>query len=114
MMHFIRLKGLRLLIKIANTTNNNTNRYEKQYITVLRFFSLGFCYGQLSPKVGGNPYLIESSAAFEVQSTTKGLLYPRMTTIERDAIGVAATGLIIYNTTAACVQWYRGCKWGLV
>jgi hypothetical protein len=26
-----------------------------------------------------------------------------MTTIERDAIGVAATGLII-NTTAACVQ----------
>jgi hypothetical protein len=35
-----------------------------------------------------------------------------MTTIERDAIGVAATGLIIYNTTAACVQWYRGCKWG--
>jgi hypothetical protein len=29
-----------------------------------------------------------------------------MTTIERDAIGVAATGLIIYNT-AACVQWYR-------
>jgi hypothetical protein len=58
--------------------------------------------------VGGNPYLIESSAAFEVQSTTKGLLYPRMTTIERDAIGVAATGLIIYNTTAACVQWYRG------
>jgi hypothetical protein len=30
-----------------------------------------------------------------------------MTTIERDAIGVAATGLIIYNT-AACVQWYRG------
>jgi hypothetical protein len=28
-----------------------------------------------------------------------------MTTIERDAIGVAATGLIIYNTTAACVQY---------
>jgi hypothetical protein len=27
-----------------------------------------------------------------------------MTTIERDAIGVAATGLIIYNTTAACVS----------
>jgi hypothetical protein len=55
--------------------------------------------------------LIESSAAFEVQSTTK-LLYPRMTTIERDAIGVAATGLIIYNTTAACVQWYRAANGG--
>jgi hypothetical protein len=36
-----------------------------------------------------------------------------MTTIERDAIGVAATGLIIYNTTAACVQWYRGAANGV-
>jgi hypothetical protein len=36
---------------------------KKQYITVLVPFSLGACYGQLSPKVGGNPYLIESSAA---------------------------------------------------
>jgi hypothetical protein len=35
-----------------------------------------------------------------------------MTTIERDAIGVAATGLIIYNTTA-CVQWYRGAANGV-
>jgi hypothetical protein len=33
-----------------------------------------------------------------------------MTTIERDAIGVAA-GLIIYNTTA-CVQ-YRGAQMGV-
>jgi hypothetical protein len=62
-MHFIRLKGLRLLIKIANTTNNNTNRYEKAIHNGF-FLSLGACYGQLSPKVGGNPYLIESSAAF--------------------------------------------------
>jgi hypothetical protein len=59
------------LIKIANTTNNN-NRYEKAiHNGFYGTFSLGCCYGQLSPKVGGNPYLIESSAAFEVQSTTK-------------------------------------------
>jgi hypothetical protein len=50
--------------------------------------------------------LIESSA-FEVQSTTKGLLYPRMTTIERDAIGV-----IIYNYYCSCVQ-YRGAANGV-
>lgn len=82
---------------------------KRQYIPLLlAFFSVGSTYAQLSPKVGGNPYLIESSAAFEVESTTKGLLYPRMSTIQRDAIGVAATGLTIYNTTVGCLQWYRG------
>jgi hypothetical protein len=45
--------------------------------------------------VGGNPYLIESSAAFEVQSTTEGLLYPQITTLQRDAIAAPATGLTI-------------------
>jgi hypothetical protein len=37
-----------------------------------------------------------------------------MTTIERDAIGVAATGLIIYNTTAVAAVVSRRCKWWLV
>jgi hypothetical protein len=82
---------------------------KKKFLTVIQsLFILGSCYGQLSPKVGGNPYLIDASAAFEVQSTTKGLLYPRMSTTERDAIGAAATGLTIYNTTVGCLQWYRG------
>jgi hypothetical protein len=58
--------------------------------------------------VGGNPYLIESSAAFEVQSTTEGVLYPQITTLQRDAIAAPATGLTIFNTTAVCLQWYRG------
>jgi hypothetical protein len=52
-------------------------------------------------------HLIESSAAFEVQSTTEGL-YPQITTLQRDAIAAPATGLTIFNTTAVCLQWYRG------
>lgn len=40
-------------------------------------------------------------AAFDIVSTTKGLLIPRMTTVQRDAIAVGATtdGLLIFNTT---------------
>jgi hypothetical protein len=45
--------------------------------------------------VGGNPYLIESSAAFEVQSTTEEY-YPQITTLQRDAIAAPATGLTIF------------------
>lgn len=39
-----------------------------------------------------------ASAMLDVQSTTKGLLAPRMTKAQRDAIGSPATGLLIYQT----------------
>ena len=59
-------------------------------------------------KVGNNPATINGSAAFEVESTTKGLLPPRMTTAQRDAIANPAKGLIIYDTTLDCVVVNKG------
>ena len=40
----------------------------------------------------------EVSAALEVSSTTKGFLFPRMTSTQRLAIGTPATGLMVYQT----------------
>jgi len=55
---------------------------------------------------------IDSSAIFEVRSTTKGALpYPRMTTTQRNAIVSPATGLIVYNLTDSAVQFYNGVGW---
>ncbi|MFY8165296.1 MAG: fibrobacter succinogenes major paralogous domain-containing protein, partial [Sediminibacterium sp.] len=45
-----------------------------------------------------------ASAQLDVTSTTKGLLPPRMTTSQRNAISNPANGLIIYNTTSNCFQ----------
>ena len=42
-----------------------------------------------------------ASSLFDVTSTTKGFLPPRMTTAQRDAIISPAAGLVIYNTTTA-------------
>lgn len=48
----------------------------------------------------------DASAVLDVQSSTGGILYPRLTTAQRNAIVNPAIGLSIYNTTTACVQVY--------
>ncbi len=46
------------------------------------------------------------SAVLDIQSTQGGLLPPRMTTAERNAIVSPANGLIIYNNEVQCAQMY--------
>ena len=52
-----------------------------------------------------------ASSAFEVASTTQGILFPRMTTTQRNAIISPAAGLTIYNTTDGVMQHYNGSTW---
>ena len=52
-----------------------------------------------------------SSAALDVTSTTKGLLFPRMTVTQRNAIVSPVAGLAIYNTTNNVLQVYDGSTW---
>ena len=40
----------------------------------------------------------------DVQSNTKGVLLPRMTSTQRDNISTPATGLMIFNTTTGCLE----------
>jgi hypothetical protein len=54
---------------------------------------------------------IDASAITEIRSTTKGVLLPRMTTTQRNAIGTPATGLEIYNTTTNRKEVYNGSYW---
>ena len=41
----------------------------------------------------------DASSVLDVTSTSKGLLMPRLSTVQRDAITLPATGLMIYNHT---------------
>jgi hypothetical protein len=55
-----------------------------------------------------------SSAIVDIQSTDRGILIPRMTLAQRDAITSPATGLQIYNTDSNVFQYYNGTSWGNV
>ena len=52
-----------------------------------------------------------ASAKVEIESTTQGFLPPRMTVTEREAITAPAVGLVIYNTTSNCLNFYAGSNW---
>jgi len=56
----------------------------------------------------------DASAALEITSTTKGLLLPRMTTAQRDAIGTPAEGLLIYNTSTLRLNFRDNGAWRVV
>ena len=63
-------------------------------------------------QVGINNENPDASAALDITSTTGGLLVPRMTETQRDAISPAATGLMIYQTDGtAGFYYYNGSSW---
>ena len=47
-----------------------------------------------------------ASAMLDVKSTTKGLLIPRMTRTERNAIASPATGLMIFQNSPDSIGFY--------
>ena len=64
---------------------------------------VGIASGSITP---------DASSMLEVQSTTKGLLTPRMTTSQKNAISSPATGLTIYQTDSTAGYYvYTGSAW---
>ena len=63
---------------------------------------------QTASKTGTNSGSKTSSAVFELESTTKGLLLPRLTTAQMSAIASPVTGLMVFNTSDSCIYLYRG------
>jgi hypothetical protein len=66
-------------------------------------------------QIGINNENPDASAALDITSTTGGLLVPRMTETQRDAISPAATGLMIYQTNGTVgFYYYNGSSWAEV
>jgi len=70
--------------------------------------------GSMFAQVGINPdnSQPDPSAMLDVNSTTKGLLIPRMTESQRTGISSAVAGLLVYQTDATSgFYYYNGAGW---
>jgi hypothetical protein len=59
----------------------------------------------------GTPGTPDASAVLDVASTSKGLLPPRLTLAQRNAIANPAAGLTIFNTTSGHLNYFDGVMW---
>lgn len=66
---------------------------------------------QVFPQVGVGTITPHSSASLDITSNSKGLLIPRMTTTQRDAIPDPAEGLEIFSTTDQTKYFFNGTTW---
>jgi len=59
----------------------------------------------------GAPTAPDASAVLDLRSTSKGLLPPRLSAAQRDAIASPAAGLTIYNTDTNRLNTWNGRNW---
>lgn len=81
-------------------------------ISLAIYLTLFFAALVQAQSVGIGTPAPNASAQLDVSSTTKGLLAPRMTFVQRNAIPSPATGLLIYQTDFfAGFYYYNGTIW---
>lgn len=76
----------------------NLTQFTPNRLLVLLVAYLFFSSTHNFAQVGINTTSPDNSSIIDISSTDKGMLIPRMTSAQRDAIFNPANGLLIYNT----------------
>jgi hypothetical protein len=87
-------------------TKNKKVMKQYTYLTLLLLLQTGF----LSAQIGIGTQLPDESSILDIESKNKGVLFPRVTTSERDQILSPANALLIYNTSVQTIQVNIGTK----
>lgn len=78
----------------------------KKIAVVLGFTALASFVAFAQNNVGIGTNTPDASSMLDVQSTSQGVLVPRMTTAQRLAITTPANGLLVYDTNFDCFFYY--------
>ncbi len=98
--------------KRRGITHSSLNR-----VSMIRNFTLiilltGFSLGSARAQVGVGTTTPNSTSILDLTSTTKGMLAPRMTDAQKNAISSPATGLLVYQTDGTNgFYYYDGTQW---
>ncbi|MHA7844484.1 MAG: hypothetical protein ACX93I_14295, partial [Winogradskyella sp.] len=78
----------------------------------LAFLFALICFNLSFSQIGIGTTTPDASSMLDIESSTSGLLIPRMAQANRLAIGSPATGLLVYQTNGAVGFWfYDGSSW---
>ena len=80
----------------------------KGYILALCMTASLFAGAQ---NVGVGTATPDNSAMLDVNSSSKGMLLPRMTSLQRKAISNPATGLLVFDTDKGSLMFFDGASW---
>ncbi|HPG10963.1 MAG TPA: hypothetical protein PLU37_05490 [Chitinophagaceae bacterium] len=83
---------------------------KKTSVIVITIF-LAVNLGAQSVAINNDASTADASAALDIKSTDKGLLVPRMTTAQRNAIASPATGLLIFDTNTGTFWFKSAANW---
>jgi len=101
------------LLAVGNSKDNNgttrSNAFTILYNGRTQINTTGFANSL-------NQSAVTPKAALDVVSTNTGVLLPRLTTAQRNAIasGDLQNGLLLYNTDSSAFQYYNGTTWNSV
>jgi hypothetical protein len=62
----------------------------------------------------GDRTAADAKSLLDIRSTTKGVLLPRMTTTQRNAIASPTTGLMVWDSTLTSLAQYTGSAWSVI
>jgi trimeric autotransporter adhesin len=81
------------------------------FVVLILFFSKNIAAQNVAINTDGST--ANTSAILDVKSTTKGLLIPRLTQVQKNAIPSPATGLLIFQTAPDSIgfHYYNGSQW---
>jgi trimeric autotransporter adhesin len=93
-------------IKISNTKM-------KKIVTTISFILFYFLSNAQSIAINTDGSTANATSILDVKSTTKGILIPRMSKVEKNAIVLPANGLVIYQNAPDSVgfHYYNGTVW---
>src|SRR5687768_8448450 len=94
--------------------NYSTSKHIQSFMrkSIISLFACAFFICPVRAQVGIGTATPNSSAKLDIVSTTQGILFPRMTSVERAAIQSPATGLFVFQTDGTPgLYFFDGTNW---